>query len=489
MKGRLGRSAASLALGGALLALATPAQAAFPGRNGLLAVQPLKGPGIVLVDANGSGRRMVHATIPVAGCEVCGSSSRLIRPAWSPDGRALLVEGVIVDGMTHVGDEEGLIYPDGSCLDCKFPVGGVDGVFTKNPTLFTVLGGVGRRGSELSEYGIDTLPRRSFILSSSSPMSDPAWSSRGHLAVVHGGWIWAGSLPWLRRLAPGSAPSWSPDGDRLVFVRHGWLMIGRVRGRSFQHLVRGTAPVWSPDGNWIAFFDKRHRLSMVRAVGGRVRRVGTVTGVMADWQPLPAAPPAACRTPPFASAAVLASSNAAIVTENFVEPAQPEPLSSFTLMGCLRADGRERVLDALSNYDGGSTIPGQVLLAGPYAAIIFNYVGKGGEHSELRLFDLRTGNELSNRRIATGYLFGGASIDQVVLGSDGVMAAHTTEVQQVDSVNVTEQIQASDSTGVHTLDSVTEPNGSPTALMNLSLTGDTLTWDHNGAPRSAQLQP
>ena len=52
-----------------------------------------------------------------------------------------------------------------------------------------------------------------------------------------------------------------------------------------------------------------------------------------------------------------------------------------------------------------------------------------------------------------------------------------------------EQIQATDSIGVHTLDSITEPDGSPAALTNLALTGDTLTWDDNGTQRSAPLHP
>jgi hypothetical protein len=52
-----------------------------------------------------------------------------------------------------------------------------------------------------------------------------------------------------------------------------------------------------------------------------------------------------------------------------------------------------------------------------------------------------------------------------------------------------EQIEASDSTGVRTLDSITDPAGSPTSLTNLTLMGDTLTWDHSGSPRSVQLQP
>jgi hypothetical protein len=76
------------------------------------------------------------------------------------------------------------------------------------------------------------------------------------------------------------------------------------------------------------------------------------------------------------------------------------------------------------------------------------------------------------------------------LGSDAVSAAHTTIVDTYRR-SMTEQIVASDSAGVHALDSVTEPLTAPnqSTLTNLTLTGDTLTWDHDGTPRTAQLQP
>ena len=89
-----------------------------------------------------------------------------------------------------------------------------------------------------------------------------------------------------------------------------------------------------------------------------------------------------------------------------------------------------------------------------------------------------------------------STIDQVVLGSDAVSAVHVTvqdancgPVQQPNCRYTVEQIQASDSTGIHTVDSVQEPDGPPTALADLALFRDTLTWEHNGTPRSAQLQP
>ncbi len=71
------------------------------------------------------------------------------------------------------------------------------------------------------------------------------------------------------------------------------------------------------------------------------------------------------------------------------------------------------------------------------------------------------------------------------------MAAHTTgtDFSVALGASPVEEIDASDSTGLHRLDFAPAPLGSPPALTNLVLIGDTLTWEHNGTPRSAQLQP
>jgi hypothetical protein len=50
-----------------------------------------------------------------------------------------------------------------------------------------------------------------------------------------------------------------------------------------------------------------------------------------------------------------------------------------------------------------------------------------------------------------------------------------------------EQIQASDANGLHTVDSVSDITG--TVLSDLTLTGDTLLWNHAGTPRTVTLTP
>jgi hypothetical protein len=441
----------------------------------------------------------------------------LVRPEWSPDGRILVVrETETPTGFVSPVAFDVVIYPDGSCLNCQsFPQSSPpfpsDAAFTNNPTLLTAvmpppstLAPPGETG--LYEFGVDGTWRKYVQPLVSGPVSDPVWSSRGELAVVEGGWVWVGRPAKLRRLTRGSAPSWSPDGRHIVFVRRGWVMIVRLRGRLVRRLVRGTAPAWSPDGRWVAFFDKRHRLGIVRARGGRVRRVGTVTGVMVDWQPLTVKPPAACQTPPGST--VIASSDTATVSlTSGQKPTPPAGVGSeptWAAMGCLTADGRERWLVSGGPGYGFSSTLTDAAVAGNYAALAMSTgIGKCepecGAFSGVGLFDLRTGASVPGRGgegvSCRSYTEGSCdtSIDQLVLGPDAVSAAHTTLEGADTSDNpctcTVEQIQASDSTRVHTLDTVTEPEGSPRELTNLILTGDTLTWEHNGSPRSAQLQP
>lgn len=494
-----------------VLVVAGPAQGAFPGRDGLLAVQPSKGVGIVLINANGRGERRV-CTQPGEQCGVT-SQSRLLRPQWAPDGGSLLIDKT--DDASSGAFE--VIYPDGSCLACVTGASvGVDASFTSNPTLYTAVTPLDpyglTAGEALVEYSIDGLKRGTVIsggasdratwsprgVPSRSRLTDPVWSSRGELALVRDGWIWAGSPDRLRRVARGSAPSWSPDARKIVFVRHGWLMIGRVRGRTVRRLVRGVAPAWSPNGSWVAFFDKRHRLSLVRATGGSAREVSDVTGSTVDWQPLPAKPPAACLTPPGSS--VLATSDTAIIT---VDHGLPGSFYTTAYLGCYRADGRERLLASYS-YPGYATEDVvETSVAGTYAALATTTTNPHDMtmSSGVDLFDLRTGLPVGDRG-GEGSMCPDQSsppcttnIDQLVLGSDAVSAVHTTvqyascaAIQRLLCANTVEQIQASDSTGVHTLDSITGPDGSP-GLTNLALIGDTLTWDDNGTEQSAALHP
>lgn len=126
----------------------------------------------------------------------------------------------------------------------------------------------------------------------------PAASSGGRIAYVRDDHIWLMGLDGrhprrlLRRAAPQlmeSAPDWSPDGRRLVFVRSDgrrgvsslWVAgtdgAGLRRLTTWRSVMRAPLrPVWSPDGRWIAF---EHGDSVWRMPSARRRPSGPI-----DWR-------------------------------------------------------------------------------------------------------------------------------------------------------------------------------------------------------------
>jgi dipeptidyl aminopeptidase/acylaminoacyl peptidase len=247
--------------------IAGPASAAFPGRNGLLAVAPLRGAGVLLVKPGAGSERRICAGGP--GCRLTRS------PRWSSDGQALAFSSSYGGGVS-------IMYSDGSCLDCQ-PFTAVRPAFTVNRTLLTAV-----NDGRLFEYRSDGLAKKELL---GGGVSDAVWSAQGHLAVVRHGRVLAGPLGRLRSLGTGSSPSWSPRGSELAVVRGGWVRVLGVTHRFTRRLVKGSAPAWSPNGTSIAFIAAGYRLSVIPARGGRVRGVGHVLGSAVDWQPIAASGP------------------------------------------------------------------------------------------------------------------------------------------------------------------------------------------------------
>jgi Tol biopolymer transport system component len=57
-----------------------------------------------------------------------------------------------------------------------------------------------------------------------------------------------------RKLVPGDAPDWSPDGKQLVYVHNGSIWTVNADGTDAHQLIpNGHSPAWSRDGQLIAF--------------------------------------------------------------------------------------------------------------------------------------------------------------------------------------------------------------------------------------------
>jgi Tol biopolymer transport system component len=143
---------------------------------------------------------------------------------------------------------------------------------------------------------------------------DADWSTKGQIAYVRD----RGADPACRRSCQeifitrpggtprrltyrgGLAPSWSPHGTKLAFVRSsssGQAGIYAVRrdGSGLHRLTRrGGDPAWSPDGKWIAFV-RFGDLYVIRTNGRGLRRLvdSPYSGLdcpcvaTVDWQALP----------------------------------------------------------------------------------------------------------------------------------------------------------------------------------------------------------
>ena len=113
-----------------------------------------------------------------------------------------------------------------------------------------------------------------------------AVDASAEIAFVRGGAIYAARIDGtgVRRLTTGFKPAWSPDGERLAFVREAGrnadVYVADADGRNARRLTRArggdVTPAWSPDGTRIAFASNRaglYRIYTMAADGTDVRLV------------------------------------------------------------------------------------------------------------------------------------------------------------------------------------------------------------------------
>jgi dipeptidyl aminopeptidase/acylaminoacyl peptidase len=126
-----------------------------------------------------------------------------------------------------------------------------------------------------------------------------AWSPNGRELASAAGWVWRmradGSHRRVvvksgfgepARTTEAVSPSWSPQGDRLVFTASStwsdpddetqprtvnWIWSVRRDGTHLRRLVRGTGAVWSRSGARIRFVDVDYGVAEIKADGTGVR--------------------------------------------------------------------------------------------------------------------------------------------------------------------------------------------------------------------------
>lgn len=305
------------------LTLAPSAQAAFPGRNGVLAAGfgfGCDGSMIGTMEPDGSDFQLITPTACVDEAPFYQS------PEWFADGSRLLVSNLAnapivltADGGTatpvplvttpHFGTDKPSVSPDGTRVAYTRTVPTPRGARTE--IWIAKLDGTGDR-----RLRDGTVPRWSPDGRTIAYVA-PVVTRRGKPA---GGGTWlmrATTGKRIRRVAPTAATlDWSPDGSRIVYSPaeccvdvNTDLYVARADGRGTRRLTgtrkrREYGAVFSPDGRRVAYVRSKRlgeeeiqfSIFTVSARGGKSRRIYksqvmnrqevSGAGPVISWQPL-----------------------------------------------------------------------------------------------------------------------------------------------------------------------------------------------------------
>jgi Tol biopolymer transport system component len=270
--------------------------------NGLLAIVDCTfGCDLAAVRADGSGRRLLTACVPAGGS--CGFGGY----AWSPDGKRLAFLSGHISGagantlslfvINSDGTGKRLVARCGNCDPWQNPSWSPDsrrivyaGCCSWAGSLFTV------NTDEVIVGAQHRLAREG---------TAPAWSpAAGRIAYGSGGAVYSinpdGSEPARLAAVGGQVTdlAWSPDGTRIAFDTSDEIYVVRADGSHLRLLFHGPpgsgpgAPSWSPNGDRILFFNTpgtpgafRGEVWIMNADGSGRRRIFHPRCCVGDWRP------------------------------------------------------------------------------------------------------------------------------------------------------------------------------------------------------------
>jgi Tol biopolymer transport system component len=296
----LGRAAllACLPLAAALLVgallVASPAGAAFPGKNGRIAFDSDRVGGvkqIFTMKANGKGQRKLTS----------GAESR--EPAWSPNGKLIVFE--------RAGDVFRMNAKGNKVRNLTKNPGSFDGEPVWSPNGKWIAFESTRDGDEEIFRMRANGTKLRQLTKNNAHDTDPAWSSNGKIAF---GSDRTGNFEIFTMRANGKKqrqltrndakddePDWSPNGKWIVFHSDRFgpeddVFKMRANGKKQRRLTTDPSnddrnAAFSPDGKWITFESERDgdkEIFKMRANGARQQQLtrNLADDGEPDWQPL-----------------------------------------------------------------------------------------------------------------------------------------------------------------------------------------------------------
>jgi TolB protein len=254
----------------ALLALASPAAATFPGRNGVLVYsqgtsagdqEPPRDTSAILAQRSRSAepRVLVKCELNDGQPSSGDCTARDFRSlSFSPDGQLIAFDS---------GERVGIIAAGGGQVTLLPAVTSDDGdpAFTPDGKRIVFTGANDHGSTDLYVRRVDGSGTPRMLINDAG---QPAFSARGVLAYVRSGNVYLrlpkhGKRRWV---TSGVSPDWSPDGKRLVIIRPrpsltfdlpvGRIYTVRPNGHGLTRVGRedyASNPVWSPNGRLIAY--------------------------------------------------------------------------------------------------------------------------------------------------------------------------------------------------------------------------------------------